>query len=646
MCGIAGFVSRPINQGGGLDTLQRMTRSAASRGPDAEGYWSSGDGRVHLGHRRLAIIDLTPSGAQPMRSPDGRFTLTFNGEIYNYRELRRELEGCGCRFRGASDTEVLLEAIRHWGVRTALPRLNGMFAFAVWDEQTGELWLARDRFGEKPLYYGWHGGTLLFGSVLKMLATHPDFRREIDPVARARYLRLNDVPSPLSIFRNTWKMPPGHFLCCRLEEPPGETEPYWELRSEIARQRLVRADLTGAAITDALDAKLRRAVADRMISDVPLGAFLSGGIDSSTIVTLMQAQSSRAIKTFTIGFNEESYNEAQDAARIARHLGTDHHELYLSSRECLEIVPALAQHYDEPFADASQIPTLLVSQFTRKHVTVALSGDAGDELFGGYNRYVWSSRIWPRLRAMPIPLRRLIAKGMSSISPAGWERAARVASPLLPERFRVRGAGEKIHKLAAAMHARTLDELYGSFVSMWPQPSAVLRENTGVGFDELMLPEAPAEIGEIERLMFYDAMTYLSDDILAKVDRASMASSLEARVPFLDNEVVAFAWSLPFEAKIHNGVGKQPLRAVLKRYVPEELFERPKMGFGVPIGEWLRGPLRDWAESALEPARLGESGLRAEVVRRCWQEHLSGRRNNQYLLWNVIMFEEWRRTWL
>lgn len=646
MCGITGFIANERAPAESLGILQRITQSLAHRGPDSDGTWQSADGRVNFGHRRLAIIDLTHSGHQPMSSPDGGHVITYNGEIYNYLELREDLIKSGVSFRGGSDTEVLLQALITWGVEPTLRRLNGMFAFAYWNGAERELWLARDRFGEKPLYYSWQNGVFIFGSELKALTAHPAFQREIDADAVALYLRFNYVPWPQTIYRQTRKLGPGHFLRVEPGCEPSAPQPYWSLRELVDSREPVLLKPNDPAITDAVDEALRKAVKMRMVSDVPLGAFLSGGIDSSLIVAMMQLQSSRPVKTFTIGFWETPYNEAEDAARIARHLGTEHHELYLSSRECIDLIARLPTIYDEPFADSSQIPTTLVSEFTRRHVTVALSGDAGDELFGGYNRYFWSQRIWSKLIKIPLSMRGRMAAGVLARSPVEWDRMFGFANPLVPAKFRVRGGGDKLHKLARAMDARSPDELYRGFVSQWHAPSEILVRGTEPPFLQEHLEKTPRSLDFVERMMYLDTLTYLPSDILCKVDRASMSASLEARVPFLDVEVARLAWNLPINTKIYRGIGKWPLRQVLGRYVPAAMFERPKMGFGIPIGDWLRGPLRDWTESMLNEQNLKDGGhFDAAIVRRQWAEHLSGRRNNQHTLWSVLMFQAWNRNW-
>jgi len=648
MCGITGFLNDgTLRRVEARVVLQQMTDAIRHRGPDAEGLWQSAEGTVNLGHRRLSIIDLSPTGAQPMLSSDGRFVLIFNGEIYNFPELRAELEATGCCFRGTSDTEVLLQGIAQWGVKSMLPRLNGMFAFALWDAGERKLTLARDRFGEKPLYYAWHNGVLLFGSELKALMQHPAFRREIEPSGLARLVSFGYIGTPQSIFAGVKKLRGGCYLESTPGNEPGEPLVYWDPQEMLAKRGRISPGISDEGLVDQLDVLLRQAVKQRMVADVPLGAFLSGGIDSSTVVALMQAQSTRPVKTFTIGFWESDYNEAKDAAKVARHLKTEHHEFYLSSSECIETIMRLPEIYDEPFADSSQIPTTLVSEFTRRHVTVALSGDAGDEFFGGYNRYFWSQRLWSRFRRVPMRMRMLGRDLIKSVSPYIWERVVGLGNHAVPKRYRVRGGGDKMHKLARILDAKTLDALYLELVSNPQWASSALSHPEALHSPFTNWEDTTVALGNVESMMFLDQMTYMTDDILCKVDRASMSTGLEARVPFLDNQLTEFAWSLPLEFKIRGGMGKWPLRQVLKRYVPEELFERPKMGFGIPIGGWLRGPLRDWAEDLLSEANLEDGGwLNAKVVRDNWAEHLSGRRNLVHQLWSILMFLSWKRKWI
>ena len=648
MCGITGFLNDgSLRRDGAKIVLQRMTDAIRHRGPDADGLWQSADGQVNLGHRRLSIIDLSATGAQPMATADGRFTLVFNGEIYNFPELRAQLEALGHRFRGTSDTEVLLLGIQEWGARAMLPRLNGMFAFAIWDERERTLTLARDRFGEKPLYYAWFQGVFLFGSELKALMQHPAFRREIDPSGLERLVSFGYIDTPRSIFHGVTKLRAAHFLEAKLGAQPRGSEAYWNPQQMLAKQGSLSSPLKDGEILDRLDEKLRAAVKRRMVSDVPLGAFLSGGIDSSTVVAMMQAQSSRPVKTFTIGFWENDYNEAKDAAKVARHLQTEHHEFYLGSSECVETIQRLPEIYDEPFADSSQIPTALVSSFTRRHVTVALSGDGGDEFFGGYNRYFWGKRLWRRFQVLPRLIKLLGRDFIQSVSAQTWEHTIRTGNKLIPQRYRVRGGGDKMHKLARILNANSVDALYQELVSNPQWATAALLNAPILGSPFEPWESSAKLLGNIERMMFLDQMTYMTDDILCKVDRASMSVGLEARVPFLDNELTEFAWSLPLDFKIRGGVGKWPLRQILKRYVPEELFERPKMGFGIPVGDWLRGPLRDWAEDLLSDASLADGGwFNTKVVRENWVLHLSGRRNMIHQLWSVLIFQSWKRKWI
>jgi asparagine synthase (glutamine-hydrolysing) len=617
-----------------------MTDRLAHRGPDDHGAWIDAAAGIGLGFRRLAILDLSPAGHQPMISASGRFVITFNGEIYNFAELRTTLEGHGVRFRGHSDTEVIVEAVDRWGVAAVLPQLWGMFALALWDRERRVLAIARDRLGKKPLYYGRCGDTWLFGSELKALRAHPSFAAPIDRDALAAYLRFGYVPGPRSIHAGVAKLPAGSW-CELADGVEAVPRAYWSAR-EVARAGFgsPRA-VTDEAAADELDALLRDAVARRMVADVPLGAFLSGGLDSSTVVALMQAQSTRPVKTFTIGFAVEGYDEAQAARAVAQHLGTEHTELYVTPEEARAVIPRLPAIYDEPFADSSQIPTLLVAGLARRHVTVALSGDGGDELFAGYTRYTWAEDIWRRVGRLPSPVRGALAAGLRGVSPAAWD--------MLHDALRrvtagpgVTHAGDKIHKLAAIVGAASPDDLYRRLVSQWQNPAALVVRGREV---PTLLDDASVEPEFTDftaRMMFLDLVTYLPEDILVKVDRATMAVSLEGRCPLLDHRLVEFAWRLPMSLKRRDGTGKWLLRRVLHRYVPAPLVERPKMGFGIPIDHWLRGPLRDWADALLDARRLRDDGfLLPDPVQRAWREHLSGQRNHQYKLWAVLMFQAW-----
>lgn len=644
MCGIAGYFRRGDNTSGhdDFEVLKRMAGAIASRGPDDAGFWHV-DSEIGLAHRRLSILDLSPAGHQPMSSVSGRYVTSFNGEIYNHLELRTQLKNTN--WRGHSDTETLLSALEEWGIEVALRKFIGMFAFAVWDRETRQLALARDRIGEKPLYYGWQGSgegnVFLFGSELKAIKAHPAFSAEINRDALCLLMRHNYIPAPHSIYRGIYKLQPGSILSVSLGQCEPVVQNYWSLVDvAVTGNRHGFAGHPEQAI-DELDGLLKSAVSQQMMADVPLGAFLSGGVDSSTIVALMQAQSNRPVKTFTIGFNEASYNEAVHAKAVACHLGTDHAELYVSPGQALDVIPNLPQIYCEPFADSSQIPTFLVSQLARRKVTVSLSGDAGDELFAGYNRYVLAQNLWGKVSRIPLRVRSLAAAGIRGISPAGWDKLLGPLISFLRAPLHQANIGDKLHKGAGVLGTRTIDELYLGLVSHWEPSGLVIGGNE----PETYLRGNPlrlAELDDAQRMMAMDAVTYLPDDILCKVDRAAMAVSLETRVPFLDHRVVEFAWSIPHAMKMRGGIGKWILRQVLYRYVPSGLIERPKMGFGVPIGHWLRGPLKDWAEALLDEGRLRREGyFNPAVIRKCWAEHLHGKRNWEHHLWGVLMFQAW-----
>jgi asparagine synthase (glutamine-hydrolysing) len=644
MCGIAGMVDwRAATSADALRSIaDAMIETVRHRGPDAGDVWVEAEGGVALGQRRLAIIDLSPGGAQPMHSADRRFVITFNGEIYNYRDIRRELQAAGHSMRSDSDTEVLLEACALWGVEAAIERAIGMFAFALWDRKTRSLTLARDRLGIKPLYYAVSPERILFASQLKAFRPAPHWKPTIDEDAVVGYLRHAYIAQPRTIYREAEKLAPGHILTLREGSTPSP-KCFWDLRGiAVAGQRRNDPVPDPREAADRLDALLRDSVKLRMIADVPLGAFLSGGIDSSTVVALMQAQSTRAVKTFSIGFHESGYDEAQCAKQVAAHLGTDHTEFYVEPRHALDVIPHLADWFDEPFADPSQIPTYLVSELTRKHVTVALSGDGGDELFAGYNRYVWAERLARAVNLVPRPLRGASAAALRALAPQTWNRLF----GFVPAAWRPALPGDKLHKITTLLDNPQPDAIYRRLVSQWERPEEVAaagREPRGPMWD----PTIARDFHDlVPRMQFLDMITYLPDDILTKVDRATMAVGLEGRVPLLDHRVVAYSWSLPLEFKLRGGRSKWLLRQVLDRYVPRSLIDRPKMGFGVPIDAWLRGPLREWAESLLAPARLASDGfVRVEPVRRAWREHLEGSRNWQYPLWTVLMLQAWRARW-
>jgi asparagine synthase (glutamine-hydrolysing) len=588
-----------------------------------------------------------------MVSASGRYVIAFNGEIYNHLALRAELETAGCApaWRGHSDTETLLATIEAWGVEATLKKAVGMFALALWDRETRTVTLARDRMGEKPLYYGWQGGVFLFGSELKALRAHPAFVGEIDRGALALYLRHNYVPGPFSIYRGICKLPPGTYLHLSERDVQARAlpapQPYWSVHQAVRYGQSHPFTGSDAEAVQLLDGLLRQSIRGQMLADVPLGAFLSGGVDSSTVVALMRTQASRPVKTFTVGFHEQDYNEAEQAHAVAAHLGCEHTELYVSAEQAMAVIPRLPALYDEPVADSSQIPTFLVAQLAREHVTVSLSGDGGDELFGGYNRYFWTGRIWNKLGRLPLSIRRTLAGFLVAPSPQAWNRVFRAFKPLLPQRLQVSLAGDKVHKLAELVMLDSTEAVYRDLVSHWKHPAEELVIGASEPETILQRPQDWPALGSLEeRMMYLDQMTYLPDDILVKVDRAAMGVSLETRVPLLDHRVVEFAWRLPLHMKIRNGQGKWLLRQVLYRYVPQSLIERPKMGFGVPLDRWLRGPLRGWAEDLLSEARLEREGFfRPAPIREKWAEHLSGRRNWAYYLWDVLMFQAWLQEW-
>lgn len=648
MCGITGYFStgRAVSE----TVLTAMADSIRHRGPDDAGVWLDQQAGIGLAFRRLSILDLSSAGHQPMASASDRFVITFNGEIYNHLEMRRELDGAqpGLQWRGHSDTETLLAAFEAWGIASTLKKTAGMFAIAVWDQRERTLTLARDRMGEKPLYYGWHGKVFLFGSELKALRAHPDFRGDINRDAIALQMRHCAIPAPHSIYQGIFKLLPGTSLTLTLD---GKAAATGQLPAPVAYWRLADAVRAGIAQpfngTDAdavaeLARVLRDSVRGQMLADVPLGAFLSGGVDSSLVVALMQAQSSQPVRTFTIGFDAADYNEAHHAKAVAQHLGTRHTELYVSAAAAQAVIPLLPQMYDEPFSDSSQIPTYLVAQMTRRDVTVALSGDGGDELFGGYNRHVLVPALWRRLGWLPVSLRKIAAATIRTLSPAAWNRLFAGLAAIRPGHPGTQRAGDKAHKLAEVIDAASPQEIYVRLVSEWKNPAGLVLGAT----EPPTLLSDPANWNMTplteDSMMFLDAMTYLPDDILTKVDRASMNVSLEGRMPLLDHRVVELAWRLPLRMKIRHGQGKWALRQVLYQHVPKALIERPKMGFGVPLDAWLRGPLRSWAEGLLDPARLKREGYFApELVQEKWREHLSGKRNWQYHLWDVLVFQAW-----
>jgi asparagine synthase (glutamine-hydrolysing) len=643
MCGIAGFFSTNSNLDVSTEELiTRMTLAIAYRGPDDMGVWTDDRAGIALGHRRLSIVDLSDAGHQPMHSNSERYVMSFNGEIYNHLDLRAELEGIA--WRGHSDTETLLAGFEAWGVIETLKKAVGMFAIALWDKQTQTLTLVRDRFGEKPLYYGWVNGAFVFGSELKALRAFPGFDKPVSREALAQYMRFSYVPAPLSIYQDIYKLEPGclltldglsHIAC----NDSLKITKWWSL-AEVVQAGKKNQITDEVEAVDELELCLAKAVKLQSLADVPLGAFLSGGVDSSAIVALMQQQSTRPVKTFTVGLEEAGFDESPYAKAVAQHLGTDHSELFVSFVEAQAVIQELPNMYDEPFADSSQIPTHLVCKAARQYVTVALSGDAGDELFGGYNRYFWGSRIWNKLAWMSYPVRQTLGKAIANVPVGVFDVLGKPLNALLPGSQGISLLGDKAHKLAARLQGvRNMDDFYMSLVSEWQDPGSVVK-GAGGKADEII--HVPANLSSEEIMMYLDSMTYLPDDILCKVDRASMATSLETRVPFLDHRVAELAWRLPLHMKIRDNRGKLVLRQVLDKYLPRELIERPKAGFGIPVGQWLRGPLRDWAEALMDEQRLqGEGYFYPAPIRTRWAEHLSGKRDHTPKLWAVLMFQSW-----
>lgn len=655
MCGLTGFMSEGNLCGVALNKIaQQMSDAMRLRGPDDAGTWADAQAGVALGHRRLAIVDLSAAGHQPMHSDGGRYVMAFNGEIYNHSALREELGHI--KWRGHSDTETLLAGFEAWGVVATLKKTVGMFAIALWNTQDKKLTLARDRFGEKPLYYGWvgqgHESSFVFGSELKALRAYPGFANPVNREALAQYMRFMYVPAPLSIYEGIYKLEPGCMLTINgLQQLPSngakevQITRWWAL-ADVVQAGAQKQFTDEMLAVDALEQSLADAVRVQSLADVPLGAFLSGGVDSSTIVALMQQQAkiggSGPVKTFTVGFEEAGFDESPHAKAVARHLGTDHTELFVSAAQAQGVIPLLPTMYDEPFADSSQIPTHLVSKAARQHVTVALSGDAGDELFGGYNRYFWGPRIWSRVAWLPFPVRKVLGKAMAGLPVGTWDAMGAPINALLPGTQGIARVGDKAHKLATRLkQVRNLDDLYVSLVTEWQDPAVVVRQASGLTSNAAS-GALPNGLDPAERMMFRDSLSYLPDDILCKVDRAAMACSLETRVPFLDHRVVELAWRMPAHMKIRGNTGKWALRQLLYKYVPPELVERPKAGFAIPIGQWLRGPLRDWAEALLDENRLRSEGyFFAEPIRKRWAEHVDGRRDHTASLWAVLMFQSW-----
>ena len=678
MCGITGFWEVPNRSKFQLsETARRMADTIAHRGPDDSGVWSDQEAGIALAHQRLSIIDLSTAGHQPMISSSGRFVIVFNGEIYNHLELRAELDnksdnsahhgvkGIKLKWRGYSDTETLLNSFEHWGVAATLAKTVGMFSLVLWDVHQRMLHLARDRFGEKPLYYGWAGNTFVFGSELKALRAYPGFVNPVCRGALAQYMRFMYVPAPRSIYKDIYKLEPGCMITVKGStpmvapsqplRPPAVYESltltrWWSL-ADVVENGAYNPIKNEMDAINALEQRLSDAVKLQSLADVPLGAFLSGGVDSSAIVALMQQKTTTPIKTFTVGFEEAGFDESPYARLVAKHIGTDHTEMFVTAAEAQDVIAKLPMIYDEPFADSSQIPTYLVCYTASKHVKVALSGDAGDELFGGYNRYFWGPRIWAKLAWLPYPIRQALGIAITTIPVAGWDALSLPVNALLAKVYGIRNIGDKAHKLATRLRGvNNIDDLYESLVSEWQDPALIVRSDNNKELLEpsnMLSDELPKnglnDMAKSQlRMMYRDSLTYLPDDILCKVDRAGMATSLETRVPFLDHRIAELAWQLPLGMKIMNGQGKWILRQVLYKHVPRELIERPKAGFGIPVGQWLRGPLRPWAENLLDENRLNAEGyFYSSPIKKKWSEHLSGRRDHTASLWAILMFQAW-----
>jgi asparagine synthase (glutamine-hydrolysing) len=646
MCGICGFYSKSISKSD--EIIKKMSLSIYHRGPDDSGIWQDGNVGIVFGHQRLSIIDPTPAGKQPMHSSSGRLILTYNGEIYNHLEIRLELQEIksNIKWHSNTDTETLVEALDFWGIEVTLKKLVGMFAFAVWDRKLRSLTLVRDRMGEKPIYFGWQGigdkTVFLFGSELKALKVHPEFRGNINNDAIALQLRHNCIPAPYSIYKDIFKLLPGHYLQLKendlVKKLLPNSKPYWSL-VEVATQGVNKLkSLSANDIEKELEQLLKISIKQQMMSDVPLGVFLSGGVDSSTVVALMQAQSNQPIKTFTIGFNEQEYNEAKYAKEVARYLGTEHTELYVSAEQAMAVIPKLAYIYDEPFSDSSQIPTFLISQLAKKKVTVALTGDGSDEVFCGYNRYILSKNLWNKLTLIPLPLRKILASGIKSINSQSWNKFLKI----LPSLNQYTNLADKVYKVTSALESKTLFDLYYKLISNWQNPNEILLDGKE---PRTFLTNYESELTKLDgqqQMMLLDSMTYLPDDILVKTDRAAMATSLETRAPFLNHKLLEYAWQIPQPLKLKKTQSKWILRQILYKYIPKKLVERPKVGFGVPIDSWLRGPLKDWAQALLDKTKLKNQGFfNPDSISIKWTEHLSGKKNWQYEIWSILMFQEW-----
>lgn len=638
MCGIVGYVQTELNRNDATATIQAMADVMSHRGPDDSGIWLDEKDGVVLGHRRLAIVDLTAAGHQPMCSASRRYTIVYNGEIYNHLEIRRELQNknFNIQWNGHSDTETLLAGFDIWGIQDTVKKTRGMFTFAVWDSDEQALILGRDRLGEKPLYYGWQGNTFLFGSELKSLKAYPQFENVIDRQALSLYLRFNYVPTPYTIYKGIKKLQAGSLLILKKNNREPVVTQYWSLATSILEAKSNGFQGSAKDVVNTLEIKLRSVIQQQMMADVPLGVFLSGGVDSSVIAALMQELSDKPVSTFSIGFENDEFNEAEYAKAVALHIGTDHTELYVTADMAIDIIPKLPQLYDEPFADSSQIVTFLLSRLAKQKVTVALTGDGGDELFCGYNRYVVTEKLWRKISRIPSSARHIAARLLTVLSPVSWDRIFKY----LPSSKNWTQIGNKIHKGAAVLSANSLEELYLGLISQWQDPGSVVINGSEPDLNIAQFEKF--KLSNVESMMALDTVNYLADDILVKVDRAAMGVSLETRVPMLDHEIVQFAWSLPFGLKYRQGISKWPLRQISYKYLPKNLIERPKAGFAIPLDEWLRGPLFDWANSLLNESRLESEGFfHPQEILKKWHEHISGKRNWSCQLWSILMFQAW-----
>lgn len=644
MCGITGFFRSDFRENEYSKILTKMAENIIHRGPDDGSYWYDLDSKIGLAHRRLSILDVSKAGAQPMKSVNERYVISYNGEIYNHIELRQELlsDKLVLGWNGSSDTETLLAGFENWGIKSTLKKCIGMFALAVWDKQERILTLARDRIGEKPLYYGWQGNTFLFGSELKSFYPHPEFKKEINTDALNSLLRYYNVSAPISIYKGIYKLRPGSILSIKDKGSKMITETYWSVKDNFVPENRKRNYCNDTDILNDFEKLMLDAVGKQMISDVPLGAFLSGGIDSSLIVAMMQSQTSSPIKTFTIGFQEEGYNEAEYAKVVAKHLQTDHTELYVSSQDALDVIPKLPEIYDEPFADSSQIPTYLVSKLASNSVKVSLSGDGGDELFSGYNRYLMADKIWNKMKMVPIPIRKGLSSMLSGVSPASWDNIANIIEHILPKYARLNNLGDKFNKGIGLISSSSIVDLYLWLVTHWDKPTDLVLNGKDLTLIEYFDNHNLENFDNVQGMMCMDLLTFLPDDLLVKIDRAAMAVSLETRAPFLDHRLIEFSLSLSQKYKVRNGNTKWLLKEVLKKYLPKETFHRPKTGFAVPVGQWLRGPLKEWADSLLNQTRLKSEGyFNYKIINEKWDQHINKTHNWDYHLWDVLMFQAW-----